>query len=82
MFYALAGIPLGLIMFQSIGERLNTFTSFIIKHIKKCLKLKDTEVRWWWAGAEGRAAQGVARMRNGRVRRISVLPPRQGTLRH
>ncbi len=44
MFYAVAGIPLGLIMFQSIGERLNTFTSFIIKHIKKCLKLKDNEV--------------------------------------
>ena len=44
IFYALAGIPLGLIMFQSIGERLNTFTSFIIKHIKKCLKLKSTEV--------------------------------------
>ncbi len=44
MAYALAGIPLTLVMFQSIGERLNTFLTFIIKHLKKCVKCKNTEV--------------------------------------
>ena len=44
MFYALLGIPLCLVMFQSIGERLNTFITFIIKNVKKCLKLKNTDV--------------------------------------
>jgi len=44
MVYALAGIPLGLVMFQSIGERLNTFVTFILQNIKKCLKFKNTEV--------------------------------------
>lgn len=44
MFYALAGIPLGLVMFQSIGERLNTFVAFSLKYCKKCLKMKTTEV--------------------------------------
>jgi potassium channel subfamily K protein 9 len=36
MFYALAGIPLGLVMFQSIGERLNTFVAFVLRKIKHC----------------------------------------------
>lgn len=45
MCYALAGIPLGLVMFQSIGERLNTFVAFSLKYCKKCLKMKTTEVR-------------------------------------
>lgn len=44
MFYALAGIPLGLVMFQSIGERLNTFVAFTLKCCKKCLRMKSTEV--------------------------------------
>ncbi|XP_074656402.1 two pore potassium channel protein sup-9-like isoform X2 [Tubulanus polymorphus] len=44
MFYALLGIPLCLVMFQSIGERLNTFVTFVLKHIKKCLKLRNSEV--------------------------------------
>lgn len=43
MFYALAGIPLGLVMFQSIGERLNTFVEKGLKHCKKCFKMKNTE---------------------------------------
>jgi len=30
MFYALAGIPLNLVMFQSIGERLNVITTFLL----------------------------------------------------
>ena len=45
MFYALAGIPMGLVMFQSIGERLNTFAEKGLKFCKKCCKAKNTEVR-------------------------------------
>jgi hypothetical protein len=44
MAYALTGIPLSLVMFQSIGERLNIFITFIIKNFKKCFKFKNTEV--------------------------------------
>ncbi len=44
MFYALAGIPLNLVMYQSTGERLNTFMSFIIRYIKKAIRLKNIEV--------------------------------------
>lgn len=44
MFYALAGIPLGLVMFQSIGERLNTFVAYLLKFGKRCLKMRNTEV--------------------------------------
>ncbi|OAF70515.1 Potassium channel subfamily K member 9 [Intoshia linei] len=33
MFYAIAGIPLGLIMFQSIGERFNKFIMYCIRSI-------------------------------------------------
>ncbi|XP_076349908.1 two pore potassium channel protein sup-9-like isoform X2 [Tachypleus tridentatus] len=44
MFYALAGIPLGLVMFQSIGERLNTFVAYLLENAKRCLKMKNTEV--------------------------------------
>uniref|UniRef100_A0A0K0FN97 Potassium channel subfamily K member 18 (inferred by orthology to a human protein) n=1 Tax=Strongyloides venezuelensis TaxID=75913 RepID=A0A0K0FN97_STRVS len=48
MFYAIAGIPLGLVMFQSIGERINTFIKFsltklsnIIYNVTKFRILKD-----------------------------------------
>lgn len=41
--YALIGIPLGLVMFQSIGERLNKFSAIIIRNVKRMLKFKDTE---------------------------------------
>ncbi len=44
MVYALAGIPLGLVMFQSIGERLNTFVAFVLRHLKKCVGCKNPEV--------------------------------------
>ncbi|XP_015790741.1 two pore potassium channel protein sup-9 [Tetranychus urticae] len=44
MFYALAGIPLGLVMFQSIGERLNTFVAYSLRYCKKCFKMKKKEV--------------------------------------
>ncbi|XP_076055070.1 two pore potassium channel protein sup-9-like [Oratosquilla oratoria] len=41
--YAMVGIPLGMVMFQSIGERLNKFTSIIIKKVKKTLGCNTTE---------------------------------------
>ncbi|XP_063599639.1 two pore potassium channel protein sup-9-like [Penaeus indicus] len=41
--YAVVGIPLGMVMFQSIGERLNKFTSIIIKKMKKMLGCSNTE---------------------------------------
>lgn len=43
MVYALVGIPLGLVMFQSIGERLNNFSSFVIRNAKRMLKYDDIE---------------------------------------
>lgn len=45
MVYALVGIPLGLVMFQSIGERLNTFVASILRHGKRCFKAANPEVR-------------------------------------
>lgn len=44
MIYALIGIPLGLVMFQSIGERLNTFVGSALKWSKRCCKAKNAEV--------------------------------------
>ncbi|XP_050487869.1 two pore potassium channel protein sup-9 [Bombus huntii] len=43
MAYAMVGIPLGLIMFQSIGERLNKFASVVIKRAKTYLRCQKTE---------------------------------------
>ncbi|XP_055380466.1 two pore potassium channel protein sup-9 [Condylostylus longicornis] len=43
MAYAMVGIPLGLVMFQSIGERLNKFASVIIKRAKTYLRCSQTE---------------------------------------
>ncbi|KHJ96844.1 Ion channel [Oesophagostomum dentatum] len=37
MVFALAGIPLGLIMFQSIGERVNTFIAFCLHSLQSYL---------------------------------------------
>ena len=44
MLYAIVGIPLCLIMFQSVGERLNYFSSFCIQLLKKCSRIKNNEV--------------------------------------
>lgn len=47
MAYAMVGIPLGLVMFQSIGERLNKFASVVIKRAKiymRCQKVDATEM--------------------------------------
>lgn len=43
MAYAMVGIPLGLVMFQSIGERLNKFASVVIKRAKTYLRCQKTE---------------------------------------
>ena len=37
MAYATIGIPLGLVMFNSIGERLNNFASIVINKLRKVL---------------------------------------------
>ncbi|KAF5279367.1 hypothetical protein FQA39_LY05477 [Lamprigera yunnana] len=37
MCYAIIGIPLGLVMFQSIGERVNRLSSVIIRSVKSSL---------------------------------------------
>ncbi|XP_051925820.1 potassium channel subfamily K member 9 [Hippocampus zosterae] len=44
MFYAVLGIPLTLVMFQSLGERMNTFVKHLLKRIKKCCGMSITEV--------------------------------------
>jgi potassium channel subfamily K protein 9 len=44
MLYAIIGIPLCLVMFQAVGERLNYFTSFSIQFIKKTIRLTNTDV--------------------------------------
>ena len=44
MIYALVGIPLCIVMFQSVGERLNTFVTFLLRQMKKCFKFKNKEV--------------------------------------
>jgi len=44
MAYALCGIPLNLVMFQSIGERLNAMIGYILMKVKILLRMKSREV--------------------------------------
>lgn len=44
MFYAVLGIPLTLVMFQSLGERINTFVRCLLRRAKEGLGLQKTEV--------------------------------------
>ncbi|XP_072239301.1 potassium channel subfamily K member 15-like [Leuresthes tenuis] len=44
MFYAVLGIPLTLVMFQSLGERINTFVRYLLRRTKQCLGLRKKEV--------------------------------------
>ncbi|KAM7423265.1 hypothetical protein PAMA_011015 [Pampus argenteus] len=44
MFYAVLGIPLTLVMFQSLGERINTFVRYLLRRAKQGLGLQKTEV--------------------------------------
>ncbi|VDP65996.1 unnamed protein product [Echinostoma caproni] len=44
MCYAVPGIPLCLVMFQSIGERMNTIITWILRQAKKLLSCKNRSV--------------------------------------
>ncbi|XP_033823195.1 potassium channel subfamily K member 15-like [Periophthalmus magnuspinnatus] len=44
MFYAILGIPLTLVMFQSVGERINTCVRFVFSRVKHRLGLQKTDV--------------------------------------
>ncbi|XP_069571657.1 potassium channel subfamily K member 15-like [Brachyistius frenatus] len=44
MFYAVLGIPLTLVMFQSLGERINTLVRYLLRRAKQGLGLRKTEV--------------------------------------
>lgn len=44
MFYAVLGIPLTLVMFQSLGERINTFVRYLLRRAKRGLGLRKSEV--------------------------------------
>ncbi|CAG09200.1 unnamed protein product [Tetraodon nigroviridis] len=44
MVYALLGIPLTLVMFQSVGERINTCVRYLLHRLKRCLGMRRTEV--------------------------------------
>ncbi|XP_059897579.1 potassium channel subfamily K member 3a [Gadus macrocephalus] len=44
MAYALLGIPLTLVMFQSLGERINTLVRYLLHRLKKCMGMRRTEV--------------------------------------
>uniref|UniRef100_A0A8C6SYB8 Potassium channel subfamily K member n=1 Tax=Neogobius melanostomus TaxID=47308 RepID=A0A8C6SYB8_9GOBI len=44
MFYAVLGIPLTLVMFQSLGERMNTFVRYLLHKAKQCLGCRRPEV--------------------------------------
>ncbi|KAK7907446.1 hypothetical protein WMY93_016058 [Mugilogobius chulae] len=44
MFYALLGIPLTLVMFQSLGERINTCVRVMLKRAKQSVGLQKTDV--------------------------------------
>ena len=43
IFYAMLGIPMWLITFQSAGERLNSLLSYILSKIKQLLRMKQTK---------------------------------------
>jgi hypothetical protein len=44
MFYSLIGIPVSLIMFQSVGERLNSLIVFLMSNTKRRLRFKNQNV--------------------------------------
>ncbi|KAJ3586361.1 hypothetical protein NHX12_012760, partial [Muraenolepis orangiensis] len=44
MFYAVLGIPLTLVMFQSLGERMNTFVRRLLRQAKRCLGFRRVQV--------------------------------------
>ncbi|UJR21873.1 hypothetical protein I4U23_024946 [Adineta vaga] len=44
MVYTVAGVPLNLIMFQSVGERLNAIISFVLSRIKRLFGFRRQKV--------------------------------------
>lgn len=44
IIYTLIGIPLFLVMFQSVGERLNAFIVFVLSGLKKKLKFRNHDI--------------------------------------
>ncbi|KAJ3606210.1 hypothetical protein NHX12_025730 [Muraenolepis orangiensis] len=44
MAYALLGIPLTLVMFQSLGERINTLVRYLLHRLKRCMGMRRAEV--------------------------------------
>lgn len=44
IIYTLIGIPIALIMFQSVGERLNSLIAFVLGKLKRKLNLKNQDV--------------------------------------
>jgi hypothetical protein len=44
IFYAMLGIPMWLITFQSTGERLNSLLSYILTRLKHSLNMKQTKI--------------------------------------
>uniref|UniRef100_A0A1I8I072 Ion_trans_2 domain-containing protein n=1 Tax=Macrostomum lignano TaxID=282301 RepID=A0A1I8I072_9PLAT len=44
MLYSLVGIPLCIVMFQSIGERLNALITFFLRSLKRLFRCKNTDV--------------------------------------
>uniref|UniRef100_A0A1I8IPD0 Ion_trans_2 domain-containing protein n=2 Tax=Macrostomum lignano TaxID=282301 RepID=A0A1I8IPD0_9PLAT len=44
MLYSLIGIPLCIVMFQSIGERLNALITFLLRSLKHLFRCKNGEV--------------------------------------
>lgn len=45
--YALMGIPLNIVMFQSIGERFNIGITIVLHRIKTCLRMKHSNISHW-----------------------------------
>ena len=44
ILYAMLGIPMWLITFQSTGERLNSILTYILSRLKHSLKMKQTKI--------------------------------------
>ncbi|XP_068928373.1 potassium channel subfamily K member 15 [Petaurus breviceps papuanus] len=44
MFYAILGIPLTLVTFQSLGERMNVLVRRLLQRLKRCVGLRRTQV--------------------------------------
>ncbi|XP_020839401.1 potassium channel subfamily K member 15 [Phascolarctos cinereus] len=44
MFYAILGIPLTLVTFQSLGERMNVLVRRLLQRLKRCAGLRRTQV--------------------------------------